>query len=381
MTKKQIESSTENSPEDIGLVKYEDFVSAEPFTFENGGSIPSFTLRYETYGHLNDEKSNAILICHAISGDHHCAGKYTDDDRKPGWWNNMIGPGKAIDTNRFYIIGSNCLGGCQGSTGPSSIDPLTGKPYGLNFPSLTIRDIVRAQNLLIEHLNLNVLYGVVGGSMGGMQVLQWAIEYPDKVQHILSLASAARQSAQAIAFNEVGRCAIVQDPGWEEGNYVSGKGPNVGLSVARMMAHITYLSDKGMEIKFGRSRRNDSKGHHLTKVEFEVEGYLRYKGQSFTNRFDANTYLYFSKAIDRFDLLGETGKLEDVLSKVQARTLVIGFTSDWLYTPRQNREIVIALLRCGKNATYAEVDMDLGHDSFLIDSPELYNFVRSFLND
>lgn len=381
MTETQIESTTDNPPEDIGLVKCDDFVTTDTFTFENGESIPGFTLRYETYGRLNDEKSNAILICHAISGDHHCAGKYSDDDRKSGWWNNMIGPSKAIDTNRFFVICSNCLGGCQGSTGPSSIDPQSGKPYGLNFPSLTIRDIVRAQNQLIEHLKLDELYAVVGGSMGGMQVLQWAIEYPEKVQRILSLASAARQSAQAIAFNEVGRCAIVQDPDWEDGDYAPGKGPNVGLSVARMMAHITYLSDKGMEIKFGRSKRTDSKGHHLTKVEFEVEGYLRHQGQSFTNRFDANTYLYFSKAIDRFDLHGETGNLEDVLSKVRARTLIIGFTSDWLYTPRQNREIVIALLRSGKNATYAEVDMDLGHDSFLIDAPELYNFVRSFLND
>lgn len=381
MTEIQIELDSDNLSKDVGLVKYVDFTSTETFIFEGGGSINEFTLRYETYGCLNDKKNNAILICHAISGDHHCAGKYTVEDRKPGWWDNMVGPGKAIDTNLFFVICSNCLGGCQGSTGPSSIDPGTGKPYRLDFPSLTIRDIVRAQNLLIEYLNLNELYCVVGGSMGGMQVLQWAIDYPDKVKRILPLASAARQSAQAIAFNEVGRCSIVQDPGWKEGDYSLGEGPSVGLSVARMMAHITYLSDKGMEIKFGRNRRKDTKGHHLTKIEFEVEGYLRYQGQAFINRFDANTYLYFSKAIDRFDLHGEAGKLEDILSKVQARALIIGFTSDWLYTPRQNREIVTALLRCGKNATYAEVDMDLGHDSFLIDAPELYNFVRSFLND
>jgi len=381
MTEIQLELDSDNLSKNIGLVKYVDFTSTETFIFEGGGSINGFTLRYETYGRLNDKKNNAILICHAISGDHHCAGKYTVEDRKPGWWDNMVGPGKAIDTNLFFVICSNCLGGCQGSTGPSSLDPVTGKPYRLDFPSLTIRDIVRAQNLLIEYLNLNELYCVVGGSMGGMQVLQWAIDYPDKVKRILPLASAARQSAQAIAFNEVGRCSIVQDPGWKEGNYSRGEGPSVGLSVARMMAHITYLSDKGMEIKFGRNRRKDTKGHHLTKIEFEVEGYLRYQGQAFINRFDANTYLYFSKAIDRFDLHGEAGKLEDILSKVQARALIIGFTSDWLYTPRQNREIVTALLRCGKNATYAEVDMDLGHDSFLIDAPELYNFVRSFLND
>ncbi len=381
MTDTQTVSAPDNPPEDIGLVNYEDFISSELFTFENGGSIPQLTLRYETYGNLNDEKNNAVLICHPISGDHHCAGFHSAVDRKTGWWNNMIGPGKAIDTNHFFVICSNCLGGCQGSTGPSSTNPETGKPYGLGFPSLTIRDMVRAQKLLIDYLEVNELYCVVGGSMGGMQVMQWAIEFPEMVNRILSLASAARQSAQAIAFNEVGRCAIVQDPGWNEGNYAPGQGPNVGLSVARMMAHITYLSDKGMELKFGRSRRSDSEGHHLTKVEFEVESYLRHQGQSFINRFDANTYLYFSKAVDRFDLHGETGNLEDVLSSVQARALIIGFTSDWLYTPQQNQEIVIALLRSGKNASYAEVSMDLGHDSFLIDAPELYDLVRAYLNN
>ena len=243
MTEIQLELDSDNLSKNIGLVKYVDFTSTETFIFEGGGSINGFTLRYETYGRLNDKKNNAILICHAISGDHHCAGKYTVEDRKPGWWDNMVGPGKAIDTNLFFVICSNCLGGCQGATGPSSLDPVTGKPYRLDFPSLTIRDIVRAQNLLIEYLNLNELYCVVGGSMGGMQVLQWAIDYPDKVKRILPLASAARQSAQAIAFNEVGRCSIVQAPGWKEGNYSLGEGPSVGLSVARMMAHITYLSD------------------------------------------------------------------------------------------------------------------------------------------
>lgn len=367
-------------PGEVGLVQWQDYHCKRPFVFACGDSVPEFTLRYETYGRLNTDKSNAILICHALSGDHHCAGVHSIHDRKQGWWNNMIGPGKAIDTNRYFVICSNCLGGCQGSTGPSSISPVTGEPYSLDFPEITIEDMVRAQKLLLEEeLGLEGLHAVIGGSMGGMQALVWASMFPEFADRVLPLATTGRQSAQAIAFNEVGRCAIMQDPGWQRGRYTQGKGPNVGLAVARMMAHITYLSDKGLEEKFGRSRRI-KKGADRFDVEFEVESYLRYQGQSFINRFDANTYLYFTKALDRFDLYGSSGRLEDTFANVTSRLLVIGFSSDWLYPPEQNKALVHALLRCGKKASYAELDMPLGHDSFLVDAPELYELVSSFLD-
>ncbi len=364
---------------EVGLVEYKDFLSEEPFTFECGQSIPSFQLRYETYGRLNQARNNAILICHALSGDHHCAGIHTLEDRKPGWWNNMIGPGKAIDTSRFFVISSNCLGGCQGSTGPASINPVTGKQYNLDFPFITIRDMVLAQKRLVDHLGLTELYAVVGGSMGGMQVLQWAIEFPEMVKRILPMATTARQGPQTIAFNEVGRRAIMQDPEWQGGDYDDGEGPRVGLGIARMMAHITYLSDKGMDRKFGRRRRKGSENDFSLDVAFEVESYLRYQGQSFINRFDANTYLYFTRALDYFDLGDQTDTLEEAFEPVRAKTLVVGFTSDWLFPPEQNREIVRSMLRVGKNASYVEVGMDFGHDSFLVDSPFLYELVRAFL--
>lgn len=372
--------STLDQPGDIGLVEWKDYTTEEPYTFECGSTLPGFTLRYETYGRMNADRSNAILICHALSGDHHCAGIHSMKDRKTGWWDNMIGPGKPIDTNRFFVICSNVLGGCQGSTGPSSINPATGEAYHLDFPVVSVRDMVRAQyRLLTEGLGLDTVFAVVGGSMGGMQVLQWGIEYPHMVQRLLPLATTARQGAQAIAFNEVGRLAIMQDPDWQNGAYPVGEGPRVGLAVARMMAHITYLSDEGLEEKFGRSRVPTA-ARDLFAAEFQVESYLRYQGQSFINRFDANTYLYLSKALDRFDLYGPDGHLEDAMQKVEARTLVIGFTSDWLFPPSQNRAITHALLRCGKDASYAEIDMSLGHDSFLVHAPELYELVRSFLS-
>lgn len=372
-------SDTEGIPmDDSLLVVAKDFIHKGSFSFENGGEIPSFNLRYETYGTLNENASNAILICHALSGDHHCAGKYAPEDKKNGWWDNVIGPHKAIDTNQYFVICSNCIGGCQGSTGPSSTNESTGQNYNLDFPALTIQDMVRAQKLLIEHLGIEVLHGVVGGSMGGMLTLQWSITFPSSVRKIIALATTARQSAQAIAFNEVGRSAIIQDPCWENGSYDSNKGPEVGLAIARMMAHITYLSDKGMDFKFGRNRRKST--GELFDVEFEVESYLRYQGQSFVNRFDANTYLYLTKALDRFDLYGEDNSLEKVFSKMEAKALVIGFTSDWLFPPNQNRSIVEAMLRAGKHATYTELQMDLGHDSFLVDAPDLYDLLKHFLS-
>jgi homoserine O-acetyltransferase/O-succinyltransferase len=410
-------------PGEVGLVESRDFHHRAPFAFESGQTLPGFTLRYETYGHLNAARDNTIVILHALSGDHHCAGIHSLTDRKPGWWNNLIGPGKAVDTNKLFVLCSNVLGGCQGSSGPSSINPATGQPYGIAFPFVTVRDMVRAQKLLCDHLGLTCLQCVIGGSMGGMQVLQWGIEYPDFVRRMLPMATTARENAQGIAFNEVGRQAIMQDPEWHRGDYAKGGGPRVGLAIARMMAHITYLSDASMDRKFGRkrlapksrvesresraespeSRANQPAGSqpsaldsrlsttsqlstaagapaaYTFDVQFEVESYLRHQGESFINRFDANSYLYITRAIDHFDLPAAYGSLEQAFAPVQAKTLALGFTSDWLFPPEQNRQIALALLRAGKRATYAQLDTDLGHDSFLLESPQLYDLVRDFL--
>ncbi|HWA87688.1 MAG TPA: homoserine O-acetyltransferase [Opitutus sp.] len=371
------------SDSDVGFVTPADFVHAKPFTFCSGQTLPGFTLRYETYGALNATRDNVILICHALSGDHHCAGWHSADDRKPGWWNNLIGSRRAVDTRRFFVVCANVLGGCQGSTGPSSTDPATGRPYGLAFPFVTMLDMVRAQKLLLEHLGVNELHAVIGGSMGGMQALLFGIEYPAFTRRVLAMATTAREGAQAIAFNEVGRQAIMQDPEWNQGDYAKGGGPRVGLAIARMMAHITYVSDASMDRKFGRRRRSEAANgtSYSFDQQFEVEGYLRHQGQSFINRFDANTYLYITRALDHFDLPEAYGSLEAAFAPVQARTLVVGFTSDWLFPPEQNRAIALALLRAGKPAAYAELSTDLGHDSFLLESEELYALVRSFLEN
>jgi homoserine O-acetyltransferase/O-succinyltransferase len=368
------------APGEVGLVAPRDFVYARPFTFKSGQVIPSFTLRYETYGQLNATRDNAILICHALSGDHHCAGWHSAEDRKPGWWNNLIGPGKAVDTRRFFVVCANVLGGCQGSTGPSSINPETGRPYGIQFPFVTIRDMVRAQKLLLDHLGIVALQGIIGGSMGGMQALLFGIEYPAFTRRILAMATTARESAQAIAFNEVGRQAIMQDPAWNRGDYPKDGGPRVGLAIARMMAHITYVSDASMDRKFGRRKKETAHGDAYTfDQQFEVEGYLRYQAQSFINRFDANSYLYITRALDQFDLAHAYGSLENAFQPVEGETLVVGFTSDWLFPPEQNRNLALALLRAGKRASYAELSTDLGHDSFLLESEDLYSLVRGFL--
>jgi homoserine O-acetyltransferase len=374
-------SGSQETEGEVGLVRFEDFDCTEAFTFEDGQSIPGFTLRYETYGRMNADRTNGILICHALSGDHHCAGIHSLRDRKTGWWNNMIGPGKPIDTNRFYVVSSNCIGGCQGSSGPKSINPETGHPYNLAFPAVSIRDMVRTQRLLVDHLGLNGLDAVIGGSMGGMQVLQWGIEYPGFVRRLIPMATTSRHGSQAIAFNEVGRRAIMEDPEWQNGEYPSDGGPRVGLSIARMMAHITYLSDKGMDRKFGCRRRDETEGTSPFEVDFEVWSYLRHQGRSFINRFDANTYIYFTRALDYFDLPGQYGSLEEAFRNLTSSVLVVGFASDWLFPPSQNREIVLAMLRAGKRASYAEVEMDLGHDSFLVESPDLYELVRAFLTE
>lgn len=373
-------------PGEVGLVTPRDYVSHDPFTFDCGRTLPGYTLRYETYGRLNAAGDNAILVCHALSGDHHCAGIHSLNDRKPGWWNNIIGPGKALDTHRYFVLCANVLSGCQGSTGPLSIDPATGRPYGITFPIVTIADMVRAQERWLRALGVTHLHAVIGGSMGGMQVLQWGLSFPDFVGRLLAMATTAREGAQAIAFNEVGRQAILQDPDWAGGNYPAGGGPRVGLAIARMMAHITYLSDASMSRKFGRRTVAERPGakpgldaDHAFDVQFEVESYLRHQGRSFINRFDANSYLYITRALDQYDPAAETGSLEAAFAPVTARTLVVGFTSDWLFPPEQNRAIVTALLRAGKKASYAELATDLGHDSFLLESPELYALVRDFL--
>ncbi len=368
------------APNDVGLVAPRDFLYPQPFTFQSGQVVPGFTLRYETYGALAATRDNVVVICHALSGDHHCAGWHSPHDRKPGWWNNLIGPGKAVDTRRFFVVCANVLGGCQGSTGPSSLNPATGRAYGIEFPALTILDMVRAQRLLLDHLGIVEVHATIGGSMGGMLALLFAIEYPRLVKRVLAMATTGRESAQAIAFNEVGRQAILQDPAWNRGDYPKQGGPRTGLAIARMMAHITYVSDASMDRKFGRRRKESAKAEAPAfDVQFEVGGYLQYQGQSFINRFDANSYLYITRALDQFDLAHAAGSLEQAVAPVEAETLVVGFTSDWLFPPEQNRELALALLRAGKRASYAELATDLGHDSFLLESEDLYALVRGFL--
>lgn len=364
---------------EVGLVEFQDFTYKKPFQFESGGEIPEFILRYEAYGKLNKAKDNAILICHALTGDHHCAGVNNINERKSGWWNFMVGPGKPIDTSRNFVICSNVLGGCQGSTGPNSINPNTNKPYHLDFPKLTLRDMVKAQSKLIDYFGIEKLHAVIGGSMGGMLTLQWAKDFPNRLNRYIALASGAKHTAQTIAFNETGRQAIMRDPNWNQGNYSIGKGPFEGLSIARMMAHITYLSDVGLENKFGRKLRQSEMAKEQFDVEFEVESYLHYQGKSFVSRFDANSYLYLTKALDRFDFYeGQDPKI--IIDKIKAKGLVVGFDSDWLYPPEGNRGLVENLLKCGKEASYAELSMDYGHDSFLMRSPDLYQLIQTYLN-
>lgn len=380
--------------DDVGLVAPIDFVYPRPFTFKNGQQLDGLTVRYETYGTLNATRDNAVLICHALSGNHHAAGWHSPADKKPGWWNNLIGPGKAVDTRRFFVVCANVPGGCSGSTGPSSPNPATGEPYGLRFPALTILDMVRAQKLLLDHLGVAELHTVIGGSMGGMTAMLFAIEFPRFTRRLLAMATTAREGAQAIAFNEVGRQAIMQDPAWLNGDYPRDGGPRVGLAIARMMAHITYLSDASMDRKFGRRTiQSRAQSPQLSaelaqqpaaaaadfNIQFEVESYLRHQGQTFINRFDANSYLYITRALDQFDLDHAYGSLETAFASVQAESLIVGFTSDWLFPPEQNRQIALALLRAGKRASYAELATDLGHDSFLLESEELYALVRGFL--
>jgi len=361
----------------VGIVETKYFNLEEKFELESGAILENVTVAYETYGQLNEDKDNAILICHALSGDAHAAG-YHPGDTKPGWWDGMIGPGKAFNTEKYFVICSNVLGGCKGTTGPSSINPKTGKPYGLSFPVITIGDMVNLQKRLIYYLGIRKLLSVTGGSMGGMQALKWAVEYPHMLTSCIPIATTYKHSAQQIAFDEVGRQAIMADPNWLSGDYYGKTIPARGLAVARMIGHITYMSDKSMEQKFGRSLKKKSYGYDFTQ-DFEVEGYLQYRGNSFIQRFDANSYLYITKAMDYFDL--QQGKsLVEVFRVVKdIKFLVIAFSSDWLYPPYQSKEIVRALKLNGVDVTYCEISSDYGHDAFLIELEEETKLIIHFL--
>ena len=353
------------------------FHSTVPFRLQSGATLSKPAIAYETYGDLNAERTNAVLICHALSGDAHAAGYYHGEG-KPGWWDRMIGPGRAFDTDRYFIICSNVLGGCKGSSGPSSTNPQTGKPYGLSFPLVTIADMVNAQKMLIDFLGIRTLLAVAGGSMGGMQVLQWGVSFPDAVEALISIATAARHSALQIALNEVGRQAVMSDPDWKEGDYYGRKPPGRGLALARMVGHITYLSEKSMEKKFGRVRRRKEDGRGFTE-EFEVEGYLKFKGDSFVKRFDANSYLYLTRAIDYFDLSADRSLAEIFKVLSRHRLLAIAFSSDWLYPPVQVKEIVRAAKVNGADVTYCEISSDYGHDAFLTETVEQSRIISRFL--
>jgi len=350
----------------------------ESISLENGTSLSPVCVAYQTYGELNAAKSNAILILHAFSGDAHAAG-ISHETGKPGWWDNMIGPGKAFDTEKYFIICSNVLGGCQGTTGPSSINPETGCPYAMSFPVITMGDMVRVQTKLVDFLGIERLLAVAGGSMGGMQALEWAVSYPDRVAAAIPIATTARHTPQQIAFNEVGRQAIMADPDWNDGNYYSSRPPGRGLAIARMVGHITYMSDESMREKFGRRLREKEKFGFDFSVDFEVESYLRYRGSQFVSRFDANSYLYITKAEDYFDLTNGRDSLADAFSKARARFLVISFLSDWLYPSYQSQEIVRVLRRSNHDVAYCDLPSNYGHDAFLVDVAEQSEVVRGFL--
>jgi homoserine O-acetyltransferase/O-succinyltransferase len=349
--------------------------NSDEFVLENGEKLGPVTIAYETYGKLNAARSNAILILHALTGDAHVAG-YHEGDKNSGWWDEVIGPGKAFDTDRYFIICSNVLGGCKGSTGPSSINPLTDKPYGADFPVISLGDMVNAQIRLIDYLGIDKLLSVAGGSMGGMQVLEWMFSHSDRIRSSIPISTAMRHSPQQIAFNEVGRQAIMADPKWNDGNY-GDKQPSRGLAVARMIGHITYMSDKSMEEKFGRRLKDDKKPFKFT-ADFEVEGYLHYRGKSFVGRFDANTYLYITKAMDYYDA-SKGKKPQELLLGSDIKVLVIAFKSDWLYPLYQTKEIVRACKLAGLDTTYCEIASDYGHDAFLLETEEETHLIKYFL--
>lgn len=364
----------------VGIVKAQVAHFTEPLTLQSGAVLPQYHLAYETYGELNASKSNAVLICHALSGNHHVAGRYSAEDKYPGWWDNLVGPGRPLDTNKFFVIGVNNLGGCHGSSGPSSVNPLTDRPYSAQFPVVTVEDWVESQARLLDALGIDQLAAVIGGSLGGMQALQWNIAYPERVRHAFVIASAPNLTAQNMAFNEVARQAIITDPEFFDGDYYNhGTVPRRGLRIARMLGHITYLSDDVMGEKFGRKLRHGEVKYSFD-VEFEMESYLRYQGDKFAGEFDANTYLRMTRALDYFDpALKFGGDLSQALSRALAKFVVISFTTDWRFSPARSREIVKALLDNALPVKYAEVTSEHGHDAFLMPDAHYHAIMRAYL--
>ena len=365
----------------VGLVETKYITIKKPLSLDCGRSLPEFTLAYETYGELNQDKSNAVLICHALSGDQHAAGFYSMEDRKPGWWDNCIGPGKPFDSNNFFIVCPNNLGGCKGSSGPVTINPKTGKPYGPDFPLVTVHDWVVSQSYLADELGIQQWAAIIGGSLGGMQVMQWAIDFPERLRHALVIAAAPKLTAQNIAFNEVARQAIFSDPNFYQGHYYEhGTIPRQGLMLARMLGHITYLSDDAMREKFGRDLR-EGKLNFGFDVEFQVESYLRYQGKSFVDRFDANTYLIMTKVLDYFDpAMDFNHDLAQAFIKTDANFLVVSFTGDWRFSPARSREIVRSLIAANKKVSYVEIEAELGHDAFLTPIPEYHAALHAYMD-
>jgi homoserine O-acetyltransferase len=368
----------------VGLVQPQrlTFAEDEPFQLDSGATLGPVTLVYETYGRLNADRTNAILITHALSGSAHAAGYHQPGEAKAGWWDDCVGPGKAFDTNKFFVICSNVLGGCYGSTGPSDPDPATAKPYGMHFPVVTIGDMVRVQVRLIDHLGIDSLLCVAGGSMGGMQALEWATHYPHRLKAAIPIATTAHHSPMLIALSEVGRQAIYADPAWNNGDYYQAEvKPDAGLAVARMVGHITYLSEESMQQKFGRRLQDRVRYGYEFRTEFQIESYLKYKGNNFTRRFDANSYLYITKAMDYFDLSATTGALAAAFANSAAlKYLVVSFTSDWLYPSYHSKELVSALTTAGADVTYLDVQSSWGHDAFLLEVETMTNLLGSFLD-
>lgn len=371
----------------VGNVEKQFFTFAEPpdeMVLESGARLGPITIAYETWGELSREKDNVVLVAHAFSGDSHAAGHYLDTtvDEKPGWWDFMIGPGKGLDTDTYFVICANILGSCMGSTGPSSTNPSTGRPYGLDFPMMTIGDIIKTQKALLDHLEISKLHGVIGGSVGGMQVLEWCVRYPEMVRCAIPIATTMRHSALAIAFNEVARQAIMADPRWKKGDYYDSEPPHIGLAIARMIGHVTYLSDEAMRRKFGRRLQNRDDFSYGFDADFQVESYLHYQGSKFVKRFDANSLLYITRASDYFDLVDrdpDIPSLKDI-GKTGTRFLVISYTSDWLYPTYQAKELVQSLKKAGQDVSFCEIEADCGHDAFLIPDHRLSKIVGGFLD-
>ena len=368
----------------VGVVKKRYFTFAESpheMVLESGAKLGPINIAYETYGTLNESRSNVVLVEHALTGDSHAAGYYNENDTKPGWWDIMVGPGKGIDTDKYFVVCSNILGSCMGTTGPGSDNPRAGKPYGLDFPVVTIGDMVKAQKALCDYLGIEKILSVIGGSIGGLQVLEWCLRYPDMVCSAIPLATTARHSALAIAFNEVGRQAIMADPNWTRGSYYSGPKPNLGLAVARMIGHITYLSDESMRHKFGRKLQDKNDFSFNFDADFQVESYLRHQGEKFIERFDANSFLYITKAADYFDLKNQHGGGSTVraFSKAKAKFMVVSFSSDWLYPTYQSKAMVKAMKKNGLDVSFCEIEAEWGHDAFLLKSDRLTALIRGFL--